>query len=572
MEEQNFIEKKKKKGLLFAIIAIIVITATIIIAIIYNLPANRRDRQLALAEKYMSELNYEAAILAYKAAIGIDPKCEDAYIELLDLYIVMQAYDEAEELITQAENNLDNEIVLAMREKTNTLLASADADADSNKNTSKEEHENTIEETTKSEPYLRYMQATSYDSEGNVTSIKKEEYDADGNVINTTFYDADGTTYSSDEYQYDENDNLIMSANYDENKKLTSKTEYDSNGNELINISYDENGDIDRHIENTYDENGNKIKSISYFSNGSIEWQDEYNTDGISIESISYNDDGSVASQRTCEYENDGSIHVSELTKDYETNSLYVAYEYFYDSNWNVLKTFDYDESGEIYNQTEYLYAGEKLITEISTQYSDVYKSEYEYYEDGTLKSIIHYSSYDGEPFIQDSMTLYSYDELGNKTESQYFNNILSSIHVYDKNDKEIKYENYMDGELSDSYECKYDEHENIVYYVRQSPSSYIENSWSYEYDNDGNIISMQEYSDTGDGTYLNQEYRHEYDENGKEIKYISYYNSTELDKYDDHSRSAEYEYDLKGNLKKETWYYRDNTICDWTEYEYTYE
>ena len=226
MEEQNLITKKKKKWLLPAIVAIFVVVAAISVMAIYNLPANRRDRQLALAEKYMSELNYEEAILAYKAAIEIDPKCEDAYLELLDLYIAMEAYDMAEEVIAQAENSLDDEIILAMREKTNTLLASADTETDNkSENTNQEENETTTEATTKSEPYLRYMQATSYDSEGNVTSIKKEEYDTDGNIINTIFYDVNGTAYRSEEYQYDNNDNLIMSARYDENKNLTSKTE-----------------------------------------------------------------------------------------------------------------------------------------------------------------------------------------------------------------------------------------------------------------------------------------------------------------------------------------------------------
>ena len=84
MDEQNLTTKKKKKWLLPTIIAVIVVIAAISAIIVYNLPANRLNRQLALAEKYMSELNYEAAILAYKAAIEIDPKCEDAYLQLLD--------------------------------------------------------------------------------------------------------------------------------------------------------------------------------------------------------------------------------------------------------------------------------------------------------------------------------------------------------------------------------------------------------------------------------------------------------------------------------------------------------
>ena len=572
MDEQNLTTKKKKKWLLPTIIAVIVVIAAISAIIVYNLPANRLNRQLVLAEKYMSELNYDAAILAYKAAIEIDPRCEKAYVGLVDLYIAMGDYDNAEEVVAQAENNLDAEAVLALKEKTRTLLALDDIGVD-NENTNTEETETSVEETSESEPYLRYMQATSFDSEGNITSIEKDIYDVYGNVINVTFYAADGTEYSSWEYQYDENDNRIMSAHYDENKQLTSKTEYDSNGNVLININYNENGDIEQHIENTYDENGNNIKFISYFSDGSIETQVEYDTNGNILGRLIYDENGNVASQIACEYENDGSIHISELTKDYETNSLYVAYEYFYDSNWNVLKEFDYDESGEIYKQAEYLYDGEKLITEITTSFIDKYKTEYEYYEDGTLKAQTTYSSYDGEPFTQDTITLYSYDDLGNRTEKYYgYDNTLVSVLVYDKNNIELKAEYYTNGELDDSRESRYDEHGNIVYYIYHSSNYFVEYSWTYKYDDNGNIISMQEYIDTGDGTHLNQEYRHEYDENGNEIKYISYYNNPELDKYSDHSRSAEYEYDENGKLIKETWYYRDNTICDWTEYEYIYE
>ena len=106
MEEQNLTTNKKKKWLLPTIIAVIAVIAAISAIAVYNLPSNLRDRQLTLAEKYMSELNYEAAILAYKAAIEIDPKCEDAYLQLLDLYIAMEAYDMAEEVIAQADGEL----------------------------------------------------------------------------------------------------------------------------------------------------------------------------------------------------------------------------------------------------------------------------------------------------------------------------------------------------------------------------------------------------------------------------------------------------------------------------------
>ena len=102
MEEQNLTTAKKKKWLLPAIIAVIVVVAAIATAAIYNLPANRLNRQLALAEKYMSELNYEAAILAYKAAIEIDPKNVEAYHGAVEAYSLADNKDGFETLYADA--------------------------------------------------------------------------------------------------------------------------------------------------------------------------------------------------------------------------------------------------------------------------------------------------------------------------------------------------------------------------------------------------------------------------------------------------------------------------------------
>ena len=107
MEEQNLTTGKRKKWLLPTIVAVIVVIAALVSIAIYNLPANRRDRQLALAEKYMSELNYEAAILAYKAAIEIDPKNVEAYHGAVEAYSLTDNKDGFEDLYTDALNVVD---------------------------------------------------------------------------------------------------------------------------------------------------------------------------------------------------------------------------------------------------------------------------------------------------------------------------------------------------------------------------------------------------------------------------------------------------------------------------------
>ena len=132
MDEQNLTTKKKKKWLLPTIIAVIVVIAAISAITVYNLPANRLNRQLALAEKYMSELNYEAAILAYKAAIEIDPRCEKAYVGLVDLYIAMGDYDEAEFIFNTATLYLNSDILLSKYNDLKLLISDNDSNTDDN--------------------------------------------------------------------------------------------------------------------------------------------------------------------------------------------------------------------------------------------------------------------------------------------------------------------------------------------------------------------------------------------------------------------------------------------------------
>lgn len=107
MKEQNLTARKKKKWLLPIIVAVIVVIAALVSIAIYNLPANRRDRQLALAEKYMAELNYEAAVWAYRAAIEIDPKNVEAYQGAVEAYSLADNKDGFEDLYTDALSVVD---------------------------------------------------------------------------------------------------------------------------------------------------------------------------------------------------------------------------------------------------------------------------------------------------------------------------------------------------------------------------------------------------------------------------------------------------------------------------------
>ena len=99
-KKDDVVVKKNKKlvvPVIVSIIAVLAIVATVIIAL--TISSSGKDRklqeQLDLGEKYIDELDYEQAIVAYEAAIEIDPMSVEAYLGLINAYIGMEDYDKA---------------------------------------------------------------------------------------------------------------------------------------------------------------------------------------------------------------------------------------------------------------------------------------------------------------------------------------------------------------------------------------------------------------------------------------------------------------------------------------------
>ena len=54
--------------------------------------ASTWQEQYDLGVRYLSEGNYEEAIIAFNAAIEIDPKRAEAYLSLADVYLALEDY------------------------------------------------------------------------------------------------------------------------------------------------------------------------------------------------------------------------------------------------------------------------------------------------------------------------------------------------------------------------------------------------------------------------------------------------------------------------------------------------
>ena len=122
MSEEVKVESKhklNKKFLLFAIIGIVIVTIVAIMSIVpTSVRAKEVKEQLSLGDKYLSELNYEQAEVTYLAVLKIDPKCEDAYIGLANVYIATGQYEKAEAILRKAEVQLgETEAIKKKREE-----------------------------------------------------------------------------------------------------------------------------------------------------------------------------------------------------------------------------------------------------------------------------------------------------------------------------------------------------------------------------------------------------------------------------------------------------------------------
>ena len=104
-------KKKNKRGVLI-IAAIVILIAAVAAAVLIAMQKKKEKdytSKLDKAEKYIEELDYEKAEAAYLAAIDIDPKQPEAYLNLADVYEAQGEPRKAKEILEQGLEATHNE-------------------------------------------------------------------------------------------------------------------------------------------------------------------------------------------------------------------------------------------------------------------------------------------------------------------------------------------------------------------------------------------------------------------------------------------------------------------------------
>ena len=265
------------------------------------------QEQYDLGVRYLSDGNYEEAIIAFTAAIEIDPRRAEAYVGrgsayigagetvknlaaaqadyekaielddtnaeaylgLADVYIRQGEYDEAANILGRGLEAVgeDAEIAAALEELTEREPEPADA---------------TAGEPESGDPIFERFNALC----GVIRSEREEldgmycirGYDAAGNCVRTTYCEPDGTVTGE------------------------SISEYDAAGNMVRSTMYTPDGELESYTEMENDAAGNQIRGTIYHADGTVEfsWAHEYDADGNLARTTVYNGDGSV--QNVAEY------------------------------------------------------------------------------------------------------------------------------------------------------------------------------------------------------------------------------------------------------------------------------
>lgn len=325
--------------------------------------ANTYDAQLDLGARYLSDGNYEEAILAFTAAIEIDPKGTDAYLGRANAYLLsgetestlalaladyeaVLAYDEtnaaaylgaADVCIRRGDVDKAREILELGLEKTGGDTAIADKLEE-------------LQSGSVTDSAGKLRRRSSYDGEGSLLWYHTFTYNAQGQMTSVTSFDASDAQTGHVDRAFDDAGRRLVDYYYLSDGGAVGKIvfEYDANGHVSRETHYRLNGEASSVLLHTYDAQGNRVRTEYYNSDGEMTYYETmtYDAQGNEIRNDQFNPDGTCWGYTTmtyneqgrrteyCSYDSEGQLSWREVSL-YDDNGSYIGYE-TYDGDGNL--------------------------------------------------------------------------------------------------------------------------------------------------------------------------------------------------------------------------------------------
>ena len=152
----------------------------------------RYEEQISLGDKYLEELDYENAEIAYRKAVEISEKRESSYVKLTVLYIEQEEYEKAAQMIEEGREQTGKEEVFSdLQQQVEELEPSREPEEDTSQKEEEKESfdwERAFEKTILSELELLTSEDLNYSTSSSV-------YYHQSGVISADIVEFEGKTY-----------------------------------------------------------------------------------------------------------------------------------------------------------------------------------------------------------------------------------------------------------------------------------------------------------------------------------------------------------------------------------------
>ncbi len=324
--------------------------------------ADRWQEKYDLGVRYLEEGNYEEAIIAFTAAIEIDPKQAPAYVGRGDAYI-----GSGETGKNLAEAQADYEMAIELDEaNAQAYLGLADVyirkgDYDKALEVLRDGMEKTRNDQAIADKLAemelgkiadssgRIRQVCTYDSNGNLIYIHTYDYDEQGRQSAVTSYSSTGVQTGHVDIGYDVAGNRLNDYHWGGDGAVgRTDNEYDSAGNMVKRTFYSLSGEAESYDVFQYDGNRRCIREDHYYGTGELMGYKilEYNAAGQIAKESGFGPDGLLNGY--CLFEYDSAGHRVKYSSYSADDTLEWYWVDRYDDQGNHLGQEQYDGDGNL--------------------------------------------------------------------------------------------------------------------------------------------------------------------------------------------------------------------------------